>query len=124
MREYPLILIGGAKTRYFFHSEFRQIESFRKRIPDPQFEIHPDTANSLGIEAEGGQGPELAGQPGHFFIQRLPANIQCLTTHQIWDFHTSILQRLLIKTLQGVGRRLVDQRLFLLAQIHMVIAHG
>lgn len=52
MREYPLILIGGAKNRYFFHSEFRQIGSLRKRMPDPLVEIHPDTAKSLSL-AEG-----------------------------------------------------------------------
>ncbi|MCP4753024.1 MAG: molybdopterin-dependent oxidoreductase [Proteobacteria bacterium] len=47
--EYPLILIAGAFIRYFFHSEFRQIDSLRKRNPDPLVEIHPETATSLGI---------------------------------------------------------------------------
>jgi anaerobic selenocysteine-containing dehydrogenase len=48
-REFPLILISGAKIRNFFHSEFRQIESLRRGNPDPLVEIHPDTASSLGI---------------------------------------------------------------------------
>ena len=51
-RDYPLILTTGAKIRYFFHSEGRQIESLRRRNPDPLVEIHPDTAAPLGI-AEG-----------------------------------------------------------------------
>ena len=48
-REYPLILIGGVKGRYFFHSEFRQIPSLRKRQPEPQVEINPATAAGLGL---------------------------------------------------------------------------
>jgi len=48
-KEFPLILISGTKTRNFFHSEFRQIESLRRGNPDPLMEIHPDTASSLGI---------------------------------------------------------------------------
>lgn len=50
LTEYPLILTTGAKTKVFFHSEGRQIESLRKRMKDPLVEIHPDTAASLGID--------------------------------------------------------------------------
>lgn len=46
---YPLIAITGAKVEPFFHSEFRQIQSQRKRNPDPRVEIHPETAEELGI---------------------------------------------------------------------------
>ena len=49
-KKYPLILTTGAKIGCFFHSEGRQIESLRKRNPDPLVEIHPETAASLGIE--------------------------------------------------------------------------
>jgi anaerobic selenocysteine-containing dehydrogenase len=48
-KDYPLILIAGAKIRYFFHGEYRQIQSLRKRNPDPLVEIHPKTAASLEI---------------------------------------------------------------------------
>jgi anaerobic selenocysteine-containing dehydrogenase len=48
--EYPLILIAGAKIRYFFHGEYRQIDSLRRRNPDPLVEVHPKTAASLEIE--------------------------------------------------------------------------
>lgn len=50
MQEYPLMMMSGSRTRYFFHSEFRQIESLRKKMPDPLVEIHPSTAAALGIE--------------------------------------------------------------------------
>ncbi len=49
-KEYPLILITGSRFRPFYHSEHRQLPSARKLHPEPTFEIHPDTANSLGIK--------------------------------------------------------------------------
>ncbi|GMR04476.1 MAG: molybdopterin-dependent oxidoreductase [Thermodesulfobacteriota bacterium] len=48
-KEYPHILITGARTPVFFHSEHRQIESLRKRRPDPLAELHPKAASPLGI---------------------------------------------------------------------------
>jgi len=48
-KEFPLILISGTKIRYFFHSEFRNIDSLRAENPDPLVEIHPDTASLLNI---------------------------------------------------------------------------
>ncbi len=35
-----------------YHSEQRQIEKARKKVPDPLLSIHPDTATGLGL-AEG-----------------------------------------------------------------------
>ncbi len=49
-KQYPLTLIGGARIRYFFHGEFRNIDSLRKRNPDPLVEIHPETAGELSIK--------------------------------------------------------------------------
>lgn len=48
-KDFPLILMSGTKVRYFFHSELRQIQSLRRRNPDPLAEIHPATAAALGI---------------------------------------------------------------------------
>jgi anaerobic selenocysteine-containing dehydrogenase len=48
-KEYPLILTSGGRVKGFFHSEFRQIERLRRLNPDPLIEIHPETANELGI---------------------------------------------------------------------------
>jgi anaerobic selenocysteine-containing dehydrogenase len=47
--EYPFILMSGTKVLDYFHSEMHQVESLRKRHPDPMVEIHPDAAGSLGI---------------------------------------------------------------------------
>jgi anaerobic selenocysteine-containing dehydrogenase len=47
--EYPLILITGGRSQYFFHTEYRQIPSLRKGDPDPIVEIHPETAEKADI---------------------------------------------------------------------------
>ena len=51
--DYPLILTTGAKTRWFFHSEGRQIASLRRSCPDPLVEINVTTAESLGVRDGG-----------------------------------------------------------------------
>jgi anaerobic selenocysteine-containing dehydrogenase len=48
--EYPLVLTTGAKSWGFFHSEHRQIPLLRQMNPDPVTEIHPETAEKLGIK--------------------------------------------------------------------------
>lgn len=45
-----MILITGARSPYFFNSEYRQISSLRKRHKDPIVEIHPDSAKERGIK--------------------------------------------------------------------------
>jgi len=49
-KEYPFVLTTGAKTWGFFHSEHRQIPLLRAMNPDPITEIHPETAEKLGIK--------------------------------------------------------------------------
>ena len=49
-KEYPLVLTTGVKSWGFFHSEHRQIPSLRRMNPDPTTEIHPETAERLGIK--------------------------------------------------------------------------
>lgn len=49
-KEYPLIITTGSRIQGYFCSEGRQIESLRKLNPDPLMEIHPDTADKLGIQ--------------------------------------------------------------------------
>jgi anaerobic selenocysteine-containing dehydrogenase len=49
-KEYPLVLTTGAKSWGFFHSEHRQIPLLRNMNPDPITEIHPETAEKLGIK--------------------------------------------------------------------------
>ncbi len=48
-KEYPLIMITGARTTSFFHSEHRQIPYLRQLTPDPWVQIHPRTAEALNI---------------------------------------------------------------------------
>lgn len=48
--KYPLVLTTGARPWAFFHSEQRQVKRLRKIKPDPQIEIHPQTAENLGIK--------------------------------------------------------------------------
>jgi len=48
-KEYPLILIS-ATIMPFHHSEERQIQSLREMYPEPLVEIHPQTAQRLGIK--------------------------------------------------------------------------
>ena len=44
LEDYPLILCTGARYMGYFHSEGRQLPSLRSLTPDPEIEIHPDTA--------------------------------------------------------------------------------
>lgn len=48
--EFPLFLTT-AKWPQFCHSQQRTLPSLRKRMPDPLVEIHPDTAQALGVRA-------------------------------------------------------------------------
>ena len=49
-KEYPYILVTGRRIPVFFCSEGRQIPCLRQRHPDPTVEIHPETAEKLGIK--------------------------------------------------------------------------
>ncbi len=51
-KEYPLQLITGGRSREYYHSEWRQVDSIRRTHPYPFVQIHPETASKLGI-AEG-----------------------------------------------------------------------
>ncbi|MBI5642816.1 MAG: molybdopterin-dependent oxidoreductase [Deltaproteobacteria bacterium] len=48
-KEFPYILITGARRSEFFHSEHRQVSSLRELRPDPQAELHPEAAKENGI---------------------------------------------------------------------------
>jgi thiosulfate reductase/polysulfide reductase chain A len=49
-KRYPLMLITGARFIPMFHSEHRQVDSIRRRHPNPLVEINPETAAKLGIK--------------------------------------------------------------------------
>jgi anaerobic selenocysteine-containing dehydrogenase len=48
--EFPLVLTC-AKSLFFCESQHRQVASLRKSAPDPQVEVHPETAAARGIAA-------------------------------------------------------------------------
>ena len=48
--QYPYILITGARSPGFFHTENRQIPWLRELHPHPTVEIHPDAAKQEGIK--------------------------------------------------------------------------
>lgn len=50
MKDYPLMLTTGGRFHPMFHSEHRNIESSRKRHPQPRVQINPETARRLNIE--------------------------------------------------------------------------
>ncbi len=51
-REFPHVLITGARRPEFFHSEHRQIRSLRRLRPEPHAQMHPRIAGAYGIESE------------------------------------------------------------------------
>jgi len=50
LEEYPYILITGSRYINYFHSEGRQIPSLRKLAPEPEVEVHPETAAKLNVK--------------------------------------------------------------------------
>ncbi len=48
-KKYPLILSTGRRSPVYFHTEHRNIPWLRQIEPDPVVEVHPETAQSLGI---------------------------------------------------------------------------
>lgn len=49
-KEYPFILITGARKYLYYHSRYRNIQRFRTAIPEAEVEIHPKDAHRLGIK--------------------------------------------------------------------------
>jgi anaerobic selenocysteine-containing dehydrogenase len=47
--KYPLILITGARTIAYQHSQYRNLPSLRRLVPEPLIEINPQTAAIFGI---------------------------------------------------------------------------
>jgi len=48
-KTYPLILTTGGRNVVYYHSAHRNIPSLRKKSPDPQLDIHPETAARFGV---------------------------------------------------------------------------
>ena len=48
-KEFPLILINGARRLEYMHSDWRQVSLIRKQYPFPVVEVHPETCRRMGI---------------------------------------------------------------------------
>jgi len=48
-KEYPLVLITGARMREYTHSQLRNMTQMRRRAPEPLAEVHPSTARKYDI---------------------------------------------------------------------------
>ncbi|MCC6474479.1 MAG: molybdopterin-dependent oxidoreductase [Burkholderiales bacterium] len=48
--KYPLVMITGARSQLYFHSEHRMIPWLREKMPDPLVEVHPETAVRYGVQ--------------------------------------------------------------------------
>jgi anaerobic selenocysteine-containing dehydrogenase len=51
--DYPLVLTS-AKNPNFLHSSYRWVEALRRRSPEPELLLHPETAGRYGVE-DGGE---------------------------------------------------------------------
>ena len=61
-KDYPYILITGARSPGFFHTENRQVPWLRELHKDPVVEIHPETAEKEGINEGTGSSSNRPGE--------------------------------------------------------------
>ncbi|MDF1592278.1 MAG: molybdopterin-dependent oxidoreductase [Desulfobacterales bacterium] len=61
-KQYPYVLMTGARTKGYTHSRFRQLESLKNLYPDPLVELNTQTARRLGIRT--GQAVTLESPRG------------------------------------------------------------
>jgi anaerobic selenocysteine-containing dehydrogenase len=107
--EFPLILITGGKFRPMFHSENRQIGiGTREQHPHPLMDIHPDTAQNLGIKdgdwayietrrgvikqkahVTKGIDPRVVNVQSHWWFPEQPAQEPWL--HGLWQSNSNVL---------------------------------
>lgn len=50
LKEYPLIGCSEGKSRFFVHTQFRNIPSLRKSEPEPRVKLNPKDAEARGIK--------------------------------------------------------------------------
>ena len=50
-KSYPLVMTSGARVPFYVHSQYRNIERLRRKMPDPLVEINPADAVSRGIQS-------------------------------------------------------------------------
>jgi anaerobic selenocysteine-containing dehydrogenase len=90
MKDYPYILITGGRTIEYYHSSGRQIKPLRKRLPDPEIEVHPDAAQRENIE-EGDwvwvETPQVKGERVKLKVKFAPGlDPRVVHAHHGWWF--------------------------------------
>ena len=107
-KDYPLMLSTGGRIRVYFHSEHRQIESIRRRHPDPLVQIHPETAarhdilegDWVWIESPRGRirmkaalfdgmAPDMVHCEHGWWFPELPGEEPSL--HGVWESNANVL---------------------------------
>jgi anaerobic selenocysteine-containing dehydrogenase len=72
LKDYPYILITGGRTIEYYHSSGRQIKPLRKRMPYPEIEVHPETAQRENVD-EGDwvwvETPQIKGERVRFKVK-------------------------------------------------------
>jgi len=81
--KYPLVMITGARSQLYFHSEHRMIPWLREKMPDPLVEIHPETAKRYGISD--GEWVYLENDMGH--IKRKAQITRRVKPHHVHTMH-------------------------------------
>jgi len=83
---YPLLLTTGGNLLCYTHWQFRYLQKLRKMAPEPECEIHPDTALQQGISD--GDMVEVTTEHGRVRVRaRLTGRIRRDTVHlpQGWE---------------------------------------
>jgi anaerobic selenocysteine-containing dehydrogenase len=83
---YPLLLTTGGNLLCYTHWQFRYLQKLRKMAPEPECEIHPDTALQHGISE--GERVEVRTEFGRVQVKaRLTGRIRPDTVHlpQGWE---------------------------------------
>lgn len=62
-KEFPLMMITGARQQEFFHSEHKQVPSLRQLTPWPRVDINTEDAEEYGIQE--GDWVEITSPYGH-----------------------------------------------------------
>jgi anaerobic selenocysteine-containing dehydrogenase len=65
--DYPLRMISGSRSAIYYHSRYREIGKFKKKIPAAQAEIHEEDAAELAITD--GERVRIVSEIGELVIQ-------------------------------------------------------
>jgi formate dehydrogenase (coenzyme F420) alpha subunit len=84
--QYTYRLSLGDKVAWYQHSQFRNIEAYRKRMDEPVLDLHPRTASRAGVN-EGGYAIVSTGYGSIRVKVRLSDDVreQCLRMSHGWE---------------------------------------